>query len=168
MALVTLYGRFGIQGRAQLALSLLTGFVLGVIVMIADLGVPVDFAGWVALVLYGLIPGLVAIRGVRDRQGHCNTGCVRLSMVQATLIAACIACLVAGIISLLCARKPCDIAKRNYRIVTSLVWFSLAALYSVAYLMPGIYLVKSGILTRLLVVTMAVIYSGELLLERKL
>lgn len=60
MALVTLYGRFGIQGRAQLALSLLTGFVLGVVVMIADLGVPVDFAGWVALVLYGLIPGLVA------------------------------------------------------------------------------------------------------------
>jgi len=60
MALVTLYGRFGIQGKAQLGLSLLTGFVLGVVVMIADLGVPVDFAGWVALVLYGLIPGLVA------------------------------------------------------------------------------------------------------------
>lgn len=60
MALVTLYGKFGVQGKAQLALSLLTGFVLGVIVMLADLGVPVDFAGWVALVLYGLIPGLVA------------------------------------------------------------------------------------------------------------
>ena len=65
MALVTLYGKFGIQGKAQLALSLLTGFVLGVIVMLADVGVPADFAGWVALVLYGLIPGLVA-SGVYD------------------------------------------------------------------------------------------------------
>jgi hypothetical protein len=60
MALVTLYGKFGIQGKAQLALSLLTGFVLGVVVMIADTGLPASFAGWVALVLYGLIPGLVA------------------------------------------------------------------------------------------------------------
>lgn len=60
MALVTLYGKFGVQGKAQLALSLLTGFTLGVIVMIADLGLPVDFAGWVALFFYGLIPGLVA------------------------------------------------------------------------------------------------------------
>jgi len=46
-----------------------------------------------------------------------------------------------------------------------LVWISLAALYLVAYLSPDIYLVKSGILSRGLVVTMAVIYSGELLLE---
>ena len=28
--------------------------------MLADLGVPADFAGWVALFFYGLIPGLVA------------------------------------------------------------------------------------------------------------
>jgi hypothetical protein len=60
MALVTLYGKFGIQGKAQLALSLLTGFVLGVAVMVADTGVPTTFAGWVALFIYGLIPGLVA------------------------------------------------------------------------------------------------------------
>jgi hypothetical protein len=60
MALVTLYGKFGAQGKVQLALSLVTGFVLGVAVMVADLGVPADFAGWLALVIYGLIPGLVA------------------------------------------------------------------------------------------------------------
>lgn len=88
-------------------------------------------------------------------------------MVQASLIVACIASLTAGVISLLCVRDSCDTTKRGYRIVSSLVWISLAALYFVAYLSPGIYLVKSGILTRLLVITMAVIYSGELLLERR-
>lgn len=60
MALVTLYGKFGIQGKAQLALSLLTGFVLGVVVMLAEFGIPATFAGYVALFFYGLIPGLVA------------------------------------------------------------------------------------------------------------
>lgn len=60
MALVTLYGKFGAAGKVQLALSLLTGFALGAAVMIADLGMPADFAGWLALVIYGLMPGLVA------------------------------------------------------------------------------------------------------------
>jgi hypothetical protein len=88
-------------------------------------------------------------------------------MVGATLIAACIACLVAGCLSLMCARRPCDWRKRNYRTVSALVWYSLAALYLVGYLMPDIYLVRAGILSRGLVITMALIYSGELLLERK-
>lgn len=87
-------------------------------------------------------------------------------MVGATLIAACIACLAAGVMSLACSRM-CEPSKRSYRLVAGLVWISLTALYLVAYLSPDIYLVKSGILTRFLVVMMAVIYSGELLLERK-
>jgi len=60
MALVTLYGKFGASGKLQLALSLVTGFVLGMAIMAADLGLPTNYAGWVALVIYGLIPGLVA------------------------------------------------------------------------------------------------------------
>ena len=60
LALVTLYGRFGAEGKLQLGLSVLTGLVLGVAAQIAALGVPVDFAGWFALFIYGLIPGLVA------------------------------------------------------------------------------------------------------------
>jgi hypothetical protein len=59
-ALVTLYGKFGASGKLQLALSLITGFVLGDAVMIAALGMPASFAGWLALFFYGLIPGLVA------------------------------------------------------------------------------------------------------------
>jgi len=69
MALVTLYGKFGIQGRLQLALSLVTGFVLGVAVMIADVGLPTNYTGWVALVIYGLIPGLTAT-GVYETGKH--------------------------------------------------------------------------------------------------
>jgi hypothetical protein len=60
LALVTYYARWGAKGRVQLALSLLTGFVLGVIAMTATLGFPTSYAGWVALAFYGLIPGLVA------------------------------------------------------------------------------------------------------------
>lgn len=87
-------------------------------------------------------------------------------MVGATLIAACIACLVAGVMSLACSRM-CSVSKRSYRLVSGLVWISLAALFLVGYLMPDLYLVRSGILSRLLVILMALIYSGELLLERK-
>ena len=64
-ALVTLYGRLGATGKLQLALSLATGFVLGILTMTATIGAPTSYAGWVALLLYGLIPGLVA-SGVYD------------------------------------------------------------------------------------------------------
>ena len=69
MALVTLYGKFGATGRLQLALSLVTGFILGVAVMIADMGLPTNYTGWVALVIYGLIPGLTAT-GVYETGKH--------------------------------------------------------------------------------------------------
>lgn len=65
LALVMLYGRLGATGKLQLVLSLITGAVLGGLIMTASLGVPTSYAGWVALLLYCLIPGLVA-SGVYD------------------------------------------------------------------------------------------------------
>ena len=60
IALTTLYGRFGLKRRWQLLGSVATGFLLGVGAQVSAVGTPVDFAGWFALLLFGLIPGLVA------------------------------------------------------------------------------------------------------------
>ena len=60
IALTTLYGRFGLSGKWQLLGSVATGFLLGVGAQVSAVGTPVDFAGWFALLLFGLIPGLVA------------------------------------------------------------------------------------------------------------
>lgn len=64
MGLVTLYGKFGVSGKWQLASSLLTGFVLGGGIMYVETK-PVTVEGWVAVVLYGLLLGLTA-SGVYD------------------------------------------------------------------------------------------------------
>ena len=64
MALVTLYGKFGVAGKWQLASSLATGLVLGGILMYLELK-PVTSEGWVAIALYGLLLGLTAT-GVYD------------------------------------------------------------------------------------------------------
>ena len=60
LALTTLYGKFGAQGRLQLGLALLTGFVLGILLQIAALGVPSTIGGYIAFLFYGLVPGLLA------------------------------------------------------------------------------------------------------------
>ena len=60
MAITTLAGKFGVSGKAQLVTSLVTGFILGVATQIASVGMPVSFAEWLALILFGLVPGLTA------------------------------------------------------------------------------------------------------------
>lgn len=85
-------------------------------------------------------------------------------MILATLIAACIASIAAGIVSLVKAGKGCAPHKRRFRIVSALVWFSLSALWVVA-LAGDFYIIRSGILVRLMIVLQAAIYTGELLLE---
>lgn len=67
MGFVTWVEKFGISGRAQLATSLLTGFVIGGAVQLALFGVPTDLAGIVFAVLAALMPGLAA-------SGVYNTG----------------------------------------------------------------------------------------------
>lgn len=60
MAIVTFAGKMGVSGKPQLVTSLVTGFVLGVLVQAATIGWPTDWVGWLALVIYGLVPGLTA------------------------------------------------------------------------------------------------------------
>jgi hypothetical protein len=85
-------------------------------------------------------------------------------MILATLIAASIVSLAAGVVSLVKAGKGCAPHKRSFRIVSALVWFTLSALWIVA-LTGEFYIIRSGILTRLLIALQAMIYIGELLLE---
>jgi len=65
MAIVTILGNFGVAGKWQLLSSAIVGLILGVLSMIAQLGVPVDFAGWFGYVIVGLVTGLTA-SGVYD------------------------------------------------------------------------------------------------------
>lgn len=60
LGLVTLYGKFGLKGIAQLASAFATGIVFGAAFMIAALGLPKDFPGWFSVIIYGLMVGLVA------------------------------------------------------------------------------------------------------------
>jgi hypothetical protein len=60
LGLVTLYGKFGLSGKAQLGASLGTGIVFGSAFMVAALGLPTGFSGWFSVVIYGLMVGLVA------------------------------------------------------------------------------------------------------------
>lgn len=57
-ALAYVYGKFGASGKVQLGLCLGTGFVLGGGLMIASNGVPADYPGWYALVIYALVMGV--------------------------------------------------------------------------------------------------------------
>jgi hypothetical protein len=60
LGLVTLYGKFGLSGKVQLASSLATGIVFGAAFQIAALGLPESFAGYFSVLIYGLMIGLVA------------------------------------------------------------------------------------------------------------
>jgi len=56
---VTFIGKFGVQGKWQLVSSLLSGLILGSIVMYFTLG-PTTAVGWFSVALFGLIVGLAA------------------------------------------------------------------------------------------------------------
>jgi uncharacterized membrane protein YeaQ/YmgE (transglycosylase-associated protein family) len=59
MAIVTFLGKFGVEGKAQLIASLITGLVLGVLVMYFT-AKPTEIVGWFSMILFGLITGLAA------------------------------------------------------------------------------------------------------------
>ena len=59
MGLATLYGRFGLAGRAQLAAAFGTGLLFGAAFQIASLGIPVDFTAWFYVVLTAVLVGLL-------------------------------------------------------------------------------------------------------------
>lgn len=65
IAIVQVLGSFGVEGRWQLLASVVTGLILGVSALIAQLGVPADFAGWFSFLVVGLVTGLTA-SGVYD------------------------------------------------------------------------------------------------------
>jgi len=55
LVLTYLAGRFGAQGRVQLGISLVLGFLLGGTFQAAATGWPVTYAGWFWLVIYALV-----------------------------------------------------------------------------------------------------------------
>lgn len=59
MGLTFLYGKFGASGNLQLGLSFATGLLFGVGYMLALSGVPVDFAGWFGVIVFGVAMGLL-------------------------------------------------------------------------------------------------------------
>ncbi len=59
-ALVDMVKSFGLKGHWLTVTSLLIGLALGICFKIADSGLPVDFAGWFAVIIFGLALGLVA------------------------------------------------------------------------------------------------------------
>lgn len=79
LGLVTLAGKFGLKGPAQLATSMAIGTLFGAGFMIAALGVPGTFAGWFSILVYGLAMGLVASgiyetgKGVINKANHEQT-----------------------------------------------------------------------------------------------
>ncbi len=58
IGLVTLLGKLGVEGKAQLGSAMGIGTVLGILYQIS-LGIPMDFSGWFGAVIYGLALGLV-------------------------------------------------------------------------------------------------------------
>ena len=55
LVLTYLAGRFGAQGRVQLGISLVLGFVLGGTFQAAATGWPATYEGWFWLVIYALV-----------------------------------------------------------------------------------------------------------------
>jgi hypothetical protein len=50
----------GLQGKGLTIFSLLLGLLLGIAFKISESGIPSGFAGWFAVVIFGLALGLVA------------------------------------------------------------------------------------------------------------
>lgn len=53
---------YGVEGKILRALSLLIGLVFAIAAQLAD-GLPTDYAGWLGVVIVGLIYGLMASGG---------------------------------------------------------------------------------------------------------
>ena len=60
LGLVEFLKKFGITGQWALASALAFGVLFGISYQISASGVPVDFNGWLAAVVYGLALGLSA------------------------------------------------------------------------------------------------------------
>ncbi len=58
--LVEFVKSFGLKGQWLTVTSLFLGLALGVCYQVAKTGLPVDFAGWFAVAIFGLALGLVA------------------------------------------------------------------------------------------------------------
>ena len=63
--LVAFAKSMGLQGKALTILSALLGLLFGAAMQISEHGIPVDFAGWLGLVTYGLALG-VGTSGMYD------------------------------------------------------------------------------------------------------
>ncbi len=61
LAMTTIAGMFGLAGKAQLAFALVLSILLGGGAQIAEIGMPTDFAGWFALLIYGLVVAAGAV-----------------------------------------------------------------------------------------------------------
>lgn len=57
--LTTLAGKFGLEGKGQLAFGVVLGGAFGAAGYLAQTGTPVDFAGWLALVVFTVLAALV-------------------------------------------------------------------------------------------------------------
>ena len=58
--LVEFIKSFGLKGRWLTIASMLLGLAFGVSYQIANAGIPVSFAGWFGVAVFGLMLGLVA------------------------------------------------------------------------------------------------------------
>lgn len=75
LGLVQVWGRLGAAGKVQLLSSLATGLLVGGSFQIAALGTPALFSDWFAVVMYGLLMGLVA-SGVYEVGKKLATGAI--------------------------------------------------------------------------------------------
>ena len=58
--LVEFIKSFGLRGHWLTIISMLLGLAFGVSYQIANAGIPVSFAGWFAVAVFGIMLGLVA------------------------------------------------------------------------------------------------------------
>ena len=58
--LVEFVKSFGLHGRWLTIVSMLLGLLFGISYQIANAGIPVGFAGWFGVAVFGLVLGLVA------------------------------------------------------------------------------------------------------------
>ena len=66
-ALTTISGQAGLTGRAQLFFGLILGGAFGLAGYVAQLGWPIDFAGWFALVIFTVLAAIIPT-GVYEAQ----------------------------------------------------------------------------------------------------
>ena len=71
IALGTAIGKLGADGKLQFGLTAGCGLVLGLLGMIAQLGVPTNFAYWFGDIVVGLMTGLSAV-GVYEAAIHAS------------------------------------------------------------------------------------------------